>query len=247
MEAFARRYHACNPTLFQHEDTAFVLAFSVLMLHTDLHNHSNPSKMTKEQFVKNNRGIDDGNDIPRSILEGIYDRIHDKEFQVCVDSSLTIEELMKRVSNAPASSVIITPGRKYMGEMQVAELFKTGQPRFKKAVSLLIFNDHVIVAQKNHGRRYIYRKDFSLFNTRITALDDKVPHAYDLIDKNDKSHVLLRIQFPKGTEERCEQGLDLLRKNIRFCQEVEAGKQQAKDLLASKASIFGSLGTTSDV
>ena len=31
MEAFARRYHRCNPELFPGSDTAYVLAFSVIM------------------------------------------------------------------------------------------------------------------------------------------------------------------------------------------------------------------------
>jgi hypothetical protein len=32
-------------------------------------------KMTKAQFVKNNRGIDGGRDVPREVLEGLYDDI----------------------------------------------------------------------------------------------------------------------------------------------------------------------------
>lgn len=39
MEKFAARYCACNPsnTLFSSADTAYVLAFSIIMLATDLH------------------------------------------------------------------------------------------------------------------------------------------------------------------------------------------------------------------
>lgn len=38
LQTFARKYHGSNPGLFQHEDTPFVLAFSVVMLNTDAHN-----------------------------------------------------------------------------------------------------------------------------------------------------------------------------------------------------------------
>ncbi len=38
IEVFAKNYHAANPDMFQHEDTAFILAFSIVMLNTDLHN-----------------------------------------------------------------------------------------------------------------------------------------------------------------------------------------------------------------
>ncbi len=39
MEKFAARYCACNPTnnLFASADTAYVLAYSIIMLTTDLH------------------------------------------------------------------------------------------------------------------------------------------------------------------------------------------------------------------
>ncbi|KAG2765190.1 hypothetical protein PC112_g25652, partial [Phytophthora cactorum] len=42
----------------------------------DLHNPQvKKNKMSKEQFVKNNRGIDNGNDLPKRFLEEIYDDI----------------------------------------------------------------------------------------------------------------------------------------------------------------------------
>ncbi|CAG8578610.1 3715_t:CDS:2 [Funneliformis mosseae] len=71
MEAFAKRYHECNPDLFPSSDTAYVLAFSMLMLHTDAFNKSVKRKMTKEEFVKNTK-IDG---IPPEILEILYDNI----------------------------------------------------------------------------------------------------------------------------------------------------------------------------
>lgn len=58
MEKFASRYCECNPNnnLFASADTVYVLAFSIIMLTTDLHSPQVKNKMTKEQYIKMNRG-----------------------------------------------------------------------------------------------------------------------------------------------------------------------------------------------
>ena len=68
MERFARHYHRRNPTVFAKDDTAYVLAFSMVLLNTDLHNPNNPYRMSKESFIANSRGIDDGCDLPAALL-----------------------------------------------------------------------------------------------------------------------------------------------------------------------------------
>jgi brefeldin A-inhibited guanine nucleotide-exchange protein len=61
-------------------DTAYVLAYSTILLNTDAHNKNMKGKrMTKEEFVKNNRGIDDGGDLPEELLLAIYDEIQANE------------------------------------------------------------------------------------------------------------------------------------------------------------------------
>eukprot|EP01135_Chromosphaera_perkinsii_P000995 Nk52_evm9s156 gene=Nk52_evmTU9s156 len=76
-EKFAQSYFDSNPdnNMFANADTPYVLAFSVIMLTTDLHNPGVKNKMTKAQFVSNNRGINDSRDLPKEYLEGIYDEI----------------------------------------------------------------------------------------------------------------------------------------------------------------------------
>ncbi|EQC41331.1 hypothetical protein SDRG_01305 [Saprolegnia diclina VS20] len=78
MEAFALAYTAANPSVFLHHDAAHILAFSTIMLNTDAHNPSmgKRPRMTRDEFVRNNRGIDkDGADVPAPILEAIYESI----------------------------------------------------------------------------------------------------------------------------------------------------------------------------
>jgi len=76
MEKFAEKYHMDNPDIgFANADTAYVLSFSIIMLNTDAHSDQIKNKMTKESFVKTNRGIDNGKDCPKEFLEKLYDNI----------------------------------------------------------------------------------------------------------------------------------------------------------------------------
>lgn len=77
MEKFAERYTEQNPEVFPTADAAFILSFSIIMLNTDLHNPAikEERRMTKPGFVRNNRGICDGQDLPEELLSSIFDRI----------------------------------------------------------------------------------------------------------------------------------------------------------------------------
>lgn len=77
MEKFSERFCLQNPSVFPSADTAFILSFSIIMLNTDLHNPSvrEDRKMTKDDFLRNNRGISSGSDLPEPFLSQIYDNI----------------------------------------------------------------------------------------------------------------------------------------------------------------------------
>ena len=82
MEKFAELYCRQNPGAYKSADTAYVLSFSVIMLNTDAHNPMVKNKMTKEGFLRNNRGVDDGEDLPKAHLEDLYDRIVKNEIRM---------------------------------------------------------------------------------------------------------------------------------------------------------------------
>ncbi|VDN05986.1 unnamed protein product [Thelazia callipaeda] len=95
MEKFASRYCECNPNLglFASADTAYVLAYSIIMLTTDLHSPQAScflyvsstlvrNKMTKEQYIAMNRGINDQCDLPEEYLSDIYDEIAGREIKM---------------------------------------------------------------------------------------------------------------------------------------------------------------------
>lgn len=87
MEKFAERYCKCNPNSFTSADTAYVLAYSVIMLNTDAHNSMVKDKMTKADFVRNNRGIDDGKDLSEEYLGALYEQIVKNEIKMSAESS----------------------------------------------------------------------------------------------------------------------------------------------------------------
>jgi cytohesin len=84
LEKFAGVYHLHNPEIYSNSDTVYVLSFSVIMLNTDLHNTSIPSdkKMTLEQFIRNNRGINQGEDLPRDVLEELFSAVKNDEIKM---------------------------------------------------------------------------------------------------------------------------------------------------------------------
>ena len=57
MLEFASQYHINNPGRFSSADTAYVLAYSVIMLNSDQHNPQVKNRMTKEEFFRNNRSV----------------------------------------------------------------------------------------------------------------------------------------------------------------------------------------------
>ena len=80
MLKFAERYITGNPNAFANADTAYVLAYSVIMLNTDQHSRKfKGGRMTKQDFIKNNRGINDNADLPDDYLGSIYDEIAHNE------------------------------------------------------------------------------------------------------------------------------------------------------------------------
>jgi brefeldin A-inhibited guanine nucleotide-exchange protein len=52
------------------------------MLNTDAHNPQVKRRMTRADFVKNNRGINDGSDLPEDFLSRIFDEIHSNEIRM---------------------------------------------------------------------------------------------------------------------------------------------------------------------
>ncbi|XP_057531802.1 brefeldin A-inhibited guanine nucleotide-exchange protein 2 [Amaranthus tricolor] len=92
MEKFAERYWKCNPKAFSSADTAYVLAYSVIMLNTDAHNPMVKNKMSAEDFIRNNRGIDDGKDLSEEFMRSLYERITKNEIKLKDDDLASLQK-----------------------------------------------------------------------------------------------------------------------------------------------------------
>ena len=62
-------------------DCVYILAFSTIMLNTDIHNPSVKHKMQESEFISNNKGINDGSDLPAVFLRDLYQSIVEDEIK----------------------------------------------------------------------------------------------------------------------------------------------------------------------
>ncbi|XP_074643889.1 brefeldin A-inhibited guanine nucleotide-exchange protein 1-like [Tubulanus polymorphus] len=99
MEKFAGRYIDCNASngIFASADAAYVLAYSIIMLTTDLHSSQVKIKMKKDQYIRMNRGINDSKDLPEEYLSAIYDEIAGNEIKMKFGSQKPGKPLTKDV------------------------------------------------------------------------------------------------------------------------------------------------------
>lgn len=89
MEMFSKQYYlqAGSSGPLADADAAYVLSFSIIMLNTDLHSDHIAKKMTLEEFVRNNRGINAGKDLPDEYLTDLYYNILENQIQMQHDVS----------------------------------------------------------------------------------------------------------------------------------------------------------------
>ncbi|XP_039215978.1 Golgi-specific brefeldin A-resistance guanine nucleotide exchange factor 1 isoform X3 [Crotalus tigris] len=82
LEAFTEHWHKSNGTPFANGDACFALAYAIIMLNTDQHNHNVRKQnvpMTLEEFRKNLKGVNGGKDFDQDMLEDIYYAIKNEE------------------------------------------------------------------------------------------------------------------------------------------------------------------------
>jgi brefeldin A-resistance guanine nucleotide exchange factor 1 len=81
IEKFAEQYIAGSGNVKEvfDKDAAFVLSYAVIMLNTDLHNPQNKRQMTIEEFRRNLRAVNNGEDFDQKYLNKIYSSIKKRE------------------------------------------------------------------------------------------------------------------------------------------------------------------------
>ncbi|XP_068584140.1 Golgi-specific brefeldin A-resistance guanine nucleotide exchange factor 1 isoform X2 [Cebidichthys violaceus] len=82
LETFTDNWHKVNGSPFMTNDAGFALAYAVIMLNTDQHNHNVRKQnipMTIEQFKKNLKGVNGNKDFDQDMLEDLYNAIKNEE------------------------------------------------------------------------------------------------------------------------------------------------------------------------
>ncbi|KAJ1851685.1 guanine nucleotide exchange protein for ADP-robosylation factor [Coemansia sp. RSA 638] len=83
MLKFAERFVMSNPGAgFANADAAYVLAYSVVLLNTDQHSPQVKHRMTRAEFISNNRGINDGSDLDPQMLSDVFDQVVNEEIKL---------------------------------------------------------------------------------------------------------------------------------------------------------------------
>ncbi|GCC22615.1 hypothetical protein chiPu_0001003 [Chiloscyllium punctatum] len=123
VEKFAARYLECNQgqILFASADSAYVLAYSIIMLTTDLHSPQVKNKMTKEQYIRMNRGIHDNKDLPEEYLSSIYDEIAGKKIAMKETKEFSI------TPKSTKPSVATEKQRRLLYNLEMEQMAKTAK------------------------------------------------------------------------------------------------------------------------
>lgn len=104
LQAFADRYHECNPGIYANPDQAYFIAFSLLILHTDVFNKNNKHKMQRPDYIKNTKG----EGIFDEILEVFYDNITYTPF-IHVEDDMDTSDRLAAHKAPRKKSVFSTP------------------------------------------------------------------------------------------------------------------------------------------
>ncbi|XP_015867457.3 ARF guanine-nucleotide exchange factor GNOM isoform X1 [Ziziphus jujuba] len=93
LEAFSERYYEQSPQILANKDAALLLSYSLILLNTDQHNVQVKKKMTEEDFIRNNRRINGGNDLPRDFLSELYHSICKNEIRTIPEQGAGFSEM----------------------------------------------------------------------------------------------------------------------------------------------------------
>ncbi|XP_072512451.1 IQ motif and Sec7 domain ArfGEF 1a isoform X10 [Salminus brasiliensis] len=241
IEAFSQRYCICNPGVvrqFRNPDTIFILAFAIILLNTDMYspNVKPERKMKLEDFVKNLRGVDDGEDIPREMLIGIYERIRQKELKTNEDHVSQVQKVEKLiVGKKPIGSlhhglgcVLSLPHRRLVC---YCRLFEVPDPNKLQKLGLhqreiFLFNDLLVVTKifqkKKNSVTYSFRQSFSLYGMQVLLFDNQYyPNGIRLTSAIPGADVKVLISFNAPNPQDRKKFTDDLRESIAEVQEME--------------------------
>ncbi|CAB3383605.1 Hypothetical predicted protein [Cloeon dipterum] len=228
MEVFGQRYCQCNEEFvsrLRSPDTVFVLAFAVIMLNTDLHtpNLKPERRMKVEDFVRNLRGIDDGTDIDRDLLVGIYDRVKNTEFKPGHDHVTQVMKVQTTIGGKKPNLAL--PHRRlvcYCRLYEVPDIYKKERPGLHQR-EVFLFNDLLVItkifSKKKSSVTYSFRQSFTLCGMMVSTFE--TPHYQFGIKLSQRLDSRVLVMFNARNEhDRCKFAEDL-RESICEMDEME--------------------------
>ncbi|XP_070594652.1 IQ motif and SEC7 domain-containing protein 1 isoform X5 [Erythrolamprus reginae] len=241
IEAFSQRYCICNPGVvrqFRNPDTIFILAFAIILLNTDMYspNVKPERKMKLEDFVKNLRGVDDGEDIPREMLIGIYERIRKRELKTNEDHVSQVQKVEKLiVGKKPIGSlhhglgcVLSLPHRRLVC---YCRLFEVPDPNKPQKLGLhqreiFLFNDLLVVTKifqkKKNSVTYSFRQSFTLYGMQVLLFENQYyPNGIRLTSAVPGADIKVLINFNAPNPQDRKKFTDDLRESVAEVQEME--------------------------
>lgn len=153
MEKFAERYTLQNPEVFPSADTAFILAFAVILLQTDLHNPNikPEKKMTQDAFVNMNKGISvGGEDLPSDFLIALYKNVKARPFTLKEDEDARKFQSKKDENgfNDVFFATAAAERRRERFKKESAELVETTEKLFRQQKSGIVLQNDFTSAIK---------------------------------------------------------------------------------------------------
>ncbi|XP_051759194.1 IQ motif and SEC7 domain-containing protein 2 isoform X3 [Ctenopharyngodon idella] len=231
VEAFSQRYCVCNPALvrqFQNPDTIFILAFAIILLNTDMYspNVKAERKMKLEDFIKNLRGVDNGQDIPRDMLVGIYQRIQKWELRTNDDHVSQVQAVERVIVGK--KPVLSLPHRRLVCCCQLYEVPDPNRPQ-RSGVhqrEVFLFNDLLVVTKifqkKKTSVTYSFRQSFPLVEMQVHMFQNSYyPHGIRLTSAMPGSERKVLIVFNAPSQQDRTRFTSDLRESVAEVQDME--------------------------
>ncbi|KAM8909464.1 IQ motif and SEC7 domain-containing protein 3 isoform 2-T2 [Spinachia spinachia] len=202
IEAFSQRYCMCNPDVvqqFHNPDTIFILAFAIILLNTDMYspNIKPDRKMMLEDFIRNLRGVDDGADIPRDMVVGIYERIQLRELRSNEDHVTYVSKVEQSIVGM--KTVLSVPHRRLVCCSRLFEVTDVNKAQKQAAHQreVFLFNDLIVILKlcpkKKSSAAYTFCKAMGLLGMQFHLFENEYyPHGITILSPfgSDKKQVL---------------------------------------------------------
>ncbi|XP_037785236.1 IQ motif and SEC7 domain-containing protein 1-like isoform X6 [Penaeus monodon] len=246
MQVFAQRYCQCNRDIvakLRDPETIFVLAFAIIMLNTDLHTASmkQEKRMKLEDFIKNLRGIDDGYDIEREMLEGMYQRIKAQEFRPGHDHVTQVLKVQQTMVGKKPNLAL--PHRRlvcYCRLYEIPDITKKERVGVHQR-EVFLFNDLLVVtkifSKKKNSVTYTFRQSYPLAGLVISTKE--VPHYPYLMEVRQRVDNKVLIIFNARNEHDRTKFCEDLKESVCEMDEMESLRIEG-ELEKQKASLRAS-------